>query len=132
MFTSEMIHRTQGLLDESFERYALVGRFVGDGARYKPRKTSFLNAHTYKVQHDMCEHGLRSGDPFRGEGAALPGTFCFGAHANCLSGAGPCFPELQPRLDGGEFKAPRRYVRAWVAAALARLERLRYGGISPD
>jgi hypothetical protein len=71
VFASDMLHRTQGLLDPGFERYALVGRFVGEGARYKPRQTSYLNYHTYKVMHDMCEHGLQRGDPIQGE-AVLP------------------------------------------------------------
>jgi hypothetical protein len=40
---------------------------VAEGARYKPRETSYLNAYTYKVLHDMCDHGLREGGPFQGE-----------------------------------------------------------------
>ena len=112
LFAADMVHRTQALRDPTFQRYALIGRFVGPDARYQQRKTSFLNHHTYKVQHDMCDHGLRQADPFRG----------------------PCFPQVFPvtAAGTGELESERRYINRLLAAALAKAERVWYGGILPD
>ena len=71
----------------------------------------------YKVRR-CCHNGLRS------DGLCV-----------CLLGTpalGPCFPEVFPQLDEGEFKSERRYISSWLAVALAQFERLWYGGMSPD
>jgi ectoine hydroxylase-related dioxygenase (phytanoyl-CoA dioxygenase family) len=110
VFAADMLHRTQSLRDPSFERYALIGRFVAEGARYQRRQTSFLNHETYKVKHDMCKHGLRPGDPI----------------------LGPCFPRIFPDVDPGELDSDRRYISRWVARGMGHAERLWFGGILPD
>lgn len=42
-------HTSKALMDPTFQRFAIIGRFVGNGARYKTRKPTHLNYHTYKV-----------------------------------------------------------------------------------
>ena len=54
LFAADMIHRTQALRDPTFQRYALIGRFVGPDARYQQRKTSFLNHHTPTRCNTTC------------------------------------------------------------------------------
>ena len=110
VFSSDMMHRTQALHDPNFQRFSVIGRFVGPEARYRQRKTSFLNHRTNKVRHDMCEHGLRGNDPFRGA----------------------CFPELFPKANLDELHGKRRFVNHWFATMMAHLEQAWFGEILPD
>ena len=110
VFSADMVHRTQALRDLSFERVALIGRFVSSAAKYHARKTSYLNSHTYKVQHDMCHHGLREHASFEG----------------------PCFPQLFPVAESAAWNTEQRYVQPWAARGMAFLEKLWFGTILPD
>ena len=110
IFAADMIHRTQELRDPDFRRFSLIGRFVGPEARYRQRRTPFLNHHTYKVRHDMCEHGLRENDPMRGV----------------------CFPQLLPTANRDELHGERRFVNHWFATMMAHLEWAWFGENMPD
>jgi hypothetical protein len=110
VFAADMVHRTQALRDVSFERVALIGRFVSSEAKYHARKTSFLNSHTYKVQHDMCRHGLRENASFEG----------------------PCFPQLFPIAESAAWNTEQQYVEPWAARGMAFLEKVWFGAILPD
>ena len=103
------MHRSQALLDPTFRRVAIVGRFVGRSARYHRRATPALNAWKFGIEHEMCNHGRRqSGERF--EGACTPRVW-------------PLQPE---ELDG----VGRRYLRRCWVCVRAALEWLWYRELS--
>lgn len=105
IFAADAVHRSQLLKDPSFRRFALAARFVDSRATYSPRRTTFLNSHTYKIRHDMCRHKLRAGEAF----------------------TGPCFPLVYPEAHVGELNFERLYIRPALVAAMAQIELWRYG-----
>eukprot|EP00746_Dinoflagellata_sp_MGD_P156083 gnl/MRDRNA2_/MRDRNA2_85694_c0_seq1.p1 gnl/MRDRNA2_/MRDRNA2_85694_c0~~gnl/MRDRNA2_/MRDRNA2_85694_c0_seq1.p1 ORF type:complete len:376 (+),score=29.50 gnl/MRDRNA2_/MRDRNA2_85694_c0_seq1:63-1190(+) len=106
IFAKDTIHRQFEVFEPSFRRPVFIGRFVDAQATYKTRKGTFLNSYTYKVQHDMCNHGLQTGDIIKG----------------------PCFPLVYPQIDATEATSERQYLQPNLVAGLAMLEDWWYGG----
>lgn len=108
IFKKDTVHRTQQILDPSFRRHALIGRFVDGRATYRPMEGTFLNSHTWRIQHDMCNHQLQYGEVFKG----------------------PCFPRLHPEVDAVEATSARQYMQPSIVAALAMYEK--FGGTTVE
>ena len=101
IFRKDTVHRTQEILEPSFRRHAFIGRFVDGRATYKPKPATHLNSHIWKVQHDMCNHGLQFGKAFKG----------------------PCFPRIYPEVNTEEATSERQYMQPSLVAAFAMYEK---------